>query len=91
MRGGATSVVMPAAIGAIRIAQLAAQAQTDAEQLPEDRYRMLQRYEKRTDLAPQPLDEDELVQEVEYLAELAAETTHAEDAHILEEIAKANS
>jgi voltage-gated potassium channel len=90
LRGGATSVVMPAAIGAIRIAQLAAQAQTDAEQLPEDRYRMLQRYEKRANLDPQPSGEDELVKEVEHLAELAAETTHAEDVHILEEIAKAN-
>ena len=40
MRSGATNVVMPAAIGAMRIAQLAMTEKQDSS-LPEDRYRML--------------------------------------------------
>lgn len=40
LRGGASHVVMPAAIGAVRIAQLAT-AHSDDITLPEERYRML--------------------------------------------------
>ena len=41
MRSGANHVVMPAAIGAIRVAQLAATESADDAYLPENRYRML--------------------------------------------------
>lgn len=41
IRGGATHVVMPAAIGAIRIAQLVSSRDTGQQDLPENRFRML--------------------------------------------------
>jgi len=50
LRGGATSVVMPAAIGASRIAQLATQDLDERETLPEDRYRILGSPSKRESL-----------------------------------------
>lgn len=95
IRGGATSVVMPAAIGAIRIAQLATQANANAEQLPEDRYRMLDSSQKRAEpilsLEPESCRGEDLVaDEVEHLAELAAETTHSDDSRLLDKIGKLN-
>ncbi len=41
IRSGATHVVMPAAIGAMRVAQLASRDANEAVTLPENRYRML--------------------------------------------------
>jgi voltage-gated potassium channel len=79
LRGGATSVVMPAAIGAIRIAQLATQDQSDEEQLPEDRYRMLNHFAKCNTAELAPSIDAKLSDEVEELAELAAERVHALD------------
>ena len=43
IRGGATSVVMPAAISAIRIAQLTTESEVKQMVLPEKRYRMIER------------------------------------------------
>ncbi len=91
LRGGATSVVMPAAIGAIRIAQLAAQARCDAETLPEDRYRILDRKERRLHSRPLPEVDDLIAAEVECLAELAKETVHCEDQQILNQIRRENA
>ncbi len=79
LRGGATSVVMPAAIGAIRIAQLATQVECPGEQLPEDRYRMLHRREKPCTLQLEQSIESDLSHDVEELAELTAERVHAMD------------
>lgn len=47
LRSGATNVVMPAAIGASKIAQLAKQASEDQQALPEQRYRILDTPAKR--------------------------------------------
>ena len=78
LRGGANDVVMPAAIGAIRIAQLATQASTEA-QLPEDRYRMLTQNAKSCATEMKPEVEDHLAVEVEELADLALERAHEMD------------
>tara|TARA_R110002049_G_scaffold4601_5_gene32587 strand:+ start:816685 stop:817623 length:939 start_codon:yes stop_codon:yes gene_type:complete len=55
MRSGATNVVMPAAIGAMRIAQLA-MADVEDSSLPEQRYRML-----ATDIRPNAETEESRV------------------------------
>jgi len=91
IRGGATSVVMPAAIGAIRIAQLATQAKAEMEQLPEERYRMLATSQKPVEPIDSCRSENMVAEEVEQLAEMAAETVQSEDTQILEKIAEANS
>ncbi len=81
LRSGATSVVMPAAIGAIRIAQLAASTNPRVSALSESRYRMLDA--ERRNAAPQESDlandevEREIEQEVELLANLASELSHS--------------
>ena len=90
LRGGATSVVMPASIGAVRIAQLATQSSDANAVLPQDRFRMLEPGCNRQATAEVVQSEEEVAHEVEKLAELAAETVHAEDEHILDEIKKAN-
>lgn len=77
LRGGATSVVMPAAIGAIRIAQLAINEDHNECALPEDRYRMLHSSKSNdlvNDLANNELD-DAVQEEVEELAHLASDLT----------------
>ena len=61
IRGGATSVVMPAAISAVRIAQLASSPVSEPKTLPERRYRMLDsaRIDESAELAvPGQLDEE---------------------------------
>lgn len=75
IRSGASHVVMPAVIGAIRIAQLAATPHSEDKELPEARYRMIHR-EPDVRLADQ--EEEKAVQEeVEELANLASHLTHA--------------
>jgi hypothetical protein len=66
---------MPAAIGAIRIAQLASIEHADEKQLPEARYRMLHRQPLECSVDPQ---QDQAVQEeVEELAHLASDLAHS--------------
>jgi voltage-gated potassium channel len=61
LRGGASHVVMPAAIGAVRIAQLAT-SKDDTASLPEKRYRMLSAQACRTQ---QPIEEEiETIEEI---------------------------
>lgn len=58
IRGGANHVVMPAAIGAVRIAELAASRQeSEDESLPEDRFRVLDHRSKAVAEKPDPADE----------------------------------
>ena len=64
---------MPAAIGAIRIAQLATQDDAETTQLPEDRYRMLTTGGKNNPSGDGLEVEEQLVDEVEELTELAME------------------
>ncbi|WP_186776450.1 potassium channel family protein [Rubripirellula reticaptiva] len=77
IRGGATHVVMPAAIGAIRIAQLACSSDQSRENLPEDRYRMLDSQGKKEACkvilpsAPHPSDENSESKMQADIAELA--------------------
>ena len=78
LRSGASSVVMPAAIGAVRIAQLATAQECEDPALPEKRYRML----KATACKSQPeADDVEGVQavqeEIEELANLATDLTRS--------------
>ncbi len=78
IRSGATHVVMPAAIGAIRVAQLATCDSIDSVPLPEDRYRMLHtasRQQRSTSVDSRP--EETLQSGVAELAELASDLTHA--------------
>ncbi|MFK8114062.1 MAG: TrkA family potassium uptake protein [Rubripirellula sp.] len=78
LRGGATSVVMPAAIGAVRIAQLAISTDHDGFELPEERFRML--CPSRPDglvkeQSPDNPSEEAVQDEVEELAHLASDLT----------------
>jgi len=86
MRSGATSVVMPAAIGAVRIAQLA--TRTDGfdtsgqcNPLSKDRYRILESHSRNPGLdgSPEEIEkvENQIQEEVETLADLASELTHS--------------
>lgn len=79
VRGGATSVVMPAAISAIRIAQLAVQSCTEESSLPQERYRMLHSANPKRNDSEVMQDEEtnELKNEVETLAELASDLTRS--------------
>lgn len=73
IRSGATNVVMPAAIGAMRIAQLALSETRDSS-LPENRYRMLtKKAPSYTDGDACAIDStsDSVLDEVEELANLA--------------------
>lgn len=75
IRSGASHVVMPAAIGAIRIAQLASKDHDEEMELPEARYRMLHREPANSMM---DTSEDEAVQEkVEELAHLASGLAHS--------------
>lgn len=79
LRCGATHVVMPAAIGAIRIARLVAHPDQDNEKLPAERYRMLQPKTSCCDLADYTTASDakSIPNEVEELAQLASDLTHS--------------
>ncbi|TWU60208.1 Glutathione-regulated potassium-efflux system protein KefC [Rubripirellula tenax] len=88
IRGGATHVVMPAAIGAIRIAQLACNVDGGRENLPEDRYRMLNSQVRKdackvilpsTTVGPET--ESSVQLDVAELAELASGLTKSMDKH----------
>lgn len=73
LRGGASHVVMPAAIGAVRIAQLAT-TKTEDIALPEQRYRMLSEQACRTQ-QPQE-DETETIDAIEEnLEDLASQAS----------------
>ena len=77
LRGGATNVVMPAAIGAVRIAQLATADELSEESLPEARYRMLNRT-KASEVRINPIREGNLQavhEEIEELAVMASDLT----------------
>ncbi|TWT50379.1 Voltage-gated potassium channel Kch [Rubripirellula amarantea] len=85
IRGGASHVVMPAAIGAIRIAQLAVADEVPAETLPESRFRIL----GNQDAVGNTGDADDAIQhEVEELAALAADLTHSMEDHRIEAFSK---
>ena len=69
IRSGANHVVIPAAIGAIRVAQLAINESGDAEQLPENRYRILGATRETARTGRPELGD------VEQLAEMASDLT----------------
>ena len=77
IRSGATHVVMPAAIGAVRIAQLAT-ADTHDHSLPESRFRILSAksplYAEGDACTIEPMSEA-VLEEVEELANLATDVT----------------
>lgn len=76
LRGGATSVVMPSAIGALRIAQLATSTDDVQSQLPEDRFRMIRRSADARNLdAGSEAIEKSVETEIQDLAVLAEEST----------------
>ncbi len=78
LRSGASSVVMPAAIGAIRIAQLATASANDHVALPEQRYRMLHPQSSRSEADESTRETEEAVQEeIEELANLASDLTRS--------------
>jgi len=89
LRSGATSVVMPAAIGAVRIAQLATNATGHStvghcNPLSENRYRILEKRSRNPGFDGSPTEVEEAVEvegqiqdDVESLAELASELTHS--------------
>lgn len=68
IRSGANHVVMPAAIGAVRVAQLAVSELTESDDLPENRYRILATGRKETN-GFEPTDGEELNE----LAEIATD------------------
>lgn len=79
LRGGASYVVMPAAIGAIRIAQLAAAEAVEAQELPEARYRMLNHSSHQSAIGASceipEAHEARVKEDVEELAHLASDLT----------------
>lgn len=78
IRGGADRVVMPSAIGAVRIAQLATSPVTDKASLPEDRFRMLNHTVRKELGETNAAEMDQAVQaEVEELANLAEDLTRS--------------
>jgi Trk K+ transport system NAD-binding subunit len=78
-RGGASCVVMPAAIVAVRISQLAASPLAEQTPLPEQRYRMLDATRKcKPDEKTAREELEQAVQhEVEELAHLASDLTRS--------------
>jgi voltage-gated potassium channel len=74
IRSGASHVVMPAAIGAIRIAQLASKEDID-KNLPEERYRMV--HGQPLSCLVTPAVENKVKDEVEELANLASDLAHS--------------
>ena len=78
MRGGATSVVIPSAIGAIRIAQLATCPIAESPQLPEDRFRLLAQTARKESVSEAAAEIEQAVQaDVEELAHLAEDLTRS--------------
>lgn len=76
LRGGASHVVMPAAIGAVRIAQLATHCDEDDDALPEKRYRMLHAQVAQEEETPEEHDVMEAIEsDLEELATQASELT----------------
>ncbi len=75
IRGGATHVVMPAAIGAIRIAQLATRSDTESENLSEARLRMLD--SQRRSCPVRPATAKSVQDQVAELANLASDLTQS--------------
>lgn len=75
IRSGASNVVMPAAMGAIRIAQLATSEKK--EEIPEDRYRILctDPREAAPSTEPQAAEEQAVEEDIEELASLASDLT----------------
>ncbi len=74
IRGGASSVVMPAAISAVRIAQLATSPAQESTTLPEERYRMLHANSRKTiTCATDSVLEEAVQSDVEELASLASD------------------
>lgn len=77
MRSGANHVVMPAAIGALRVAQLASREDSGNDVLPENRYRMLSKKGQKA-RATSALAGDELEQpDLTELSELAVDVSQA--------------
>jgi voltage-gated potassium channel len=79
MRSGASNVVMPAAMGAIRIAQLASVRCDHDAALPEDRYRMLSSQSRESD-QDKPADEcaeKSVENDIEELANLASDLSRS--------------
>ncbi len=78
IRSGATHVVMPAAIGAIRVAQLAVADSTDSAALPENRYRMLHPTSRngRPDIVNTEA-ESKILKDLDQLAEMATDLTRS--------------
>ncbi len=86
IRSGATSVVMPAAISAVRIAQLAA-SPMEAENLPEERYRMLHTDACKSSSESLQELEHEVEAELDELADLAGDLTKSVANRHLDQIA----
>ncbi len=77
LRGGASHVVMPAAIGAVRIAQLVTSEAEDAS-LPEQRYRMLHAKTSKLERSEQDDESMEAIQsDLEDLANHASDLTRS--------------
>ena len=86
IRGGATHVVLPAAIGAIRIAQLVSNTETSAGQISENRLRVLQptSSSRKGVLCESSVvtescigDAEVIAVDVQELAQLASELSHS--------------
>ncbi len=78
LRGGATSVVMPSAIGAVRIAQLATSPTIEVTPLPEDRFRILNQTTRKGLTDDDAAEIEQAVQaEVAELAHLAEDLTRS--------------
>ncbi len=77
MRSGANHVVMPAAIGAIRVAQLATCDASDNDVLPENRYRMLARDFPKQKVNSVTPEVESAAPQLSELNELAADVSHA--------------
>jgi voltage-gated potassium channel len=78
LRGGASSVVMPSAIGAVRIAQLATAPTVEATPLSEDRFRIIdQSIRKEITDEDAAKIEQAMQAEVEELAHLAEDLTRS--------------
>jgi len=77
LRSGASSVVMPAAIGAVRIAQLATAVNVEDAPLPEQRYRMLNAKSRKPGDAEDTEFVESVKENIEELANLASNLTRA--------------
>lgn len=79
IRSGANHVVIPAAIGAVRVAQLAISEMTDSDDLPENRYRMLTESCKRGVPVHEatPSQRSDVPSDISELAEIAADLSRS--------------